>query len=84
MDVVANIRNRWRWQAGNKIGFKVVSKALEIELTPYLENRGVTGVLIIEPTQVAAFLRSSQDAIREFAAQLHAEAEKDPKKEPPK
>lgn len=83
MDIVANIRNRWRWQRGNKIGFKVASKALEIELTPYLENRGVTGVLIIEPTQVADFLRQSQEAIREFAAQLHAEAEK-AKKDTPK
>lgn len=75
---MANIKNRWRWRRGNKIGFKVISSDLVIELTPFLDNKGVTGELIIPKTEVGAFLRESQAAIREFAQQLHAQAKEKP------
>lgn len=70
---MVNIKNRWRWRRGNFVGFKVVSKALVIELTPYLDNKGVTGELIIPPEEVGAFLRASQEAIRQFAVALKEE-----------
>lgn len=75
---MVNIKNRWRWRRGNKIGFKAVSHDLMIELTPYLDNKGVTGELIIPKTEVGAFLRESQAAIREFAQKLHDEAKGKP------
>lgn len=70
---MVNTKNRWRWRRGNFVGFKVVSKALVIELTPYLDNKGVSGELIIPPEEVGAFLRASQEAIRQFAVALKEE-----------
>lgn len=67
---MANIKNRWRWRKGNFVGFKAVSKSLVIELTPYLDNKGVTGELVIPPEEVGAFLRDTQAAIRQFAVAL--------------
>lgn len=79
---MANIKNRWRWQPGNKIGFKPMSRDLVIDISPFLENKGVSGELIIPATAVGAFLRQSQEAIRKLAIDLREDAKVEAKKPP--
>lgn len=72
--------NRYRWTGEFGIRAMPTTKNLTIPITPVIGTGHPTAVLTIPAAEIGAFLRASQEVIRELAALVAAETAEAEKK----